>query len=161
MLFIILAIGIVILAIGIFVYKKWGRILYREDNEWIYYVLNTLGVLVIVVSLVIIICIGTEYSKHIVIDQKIELYEQENKTIEDSITAAVNEYKDYEADIFKNIHIENAILIAGLYPDLKTNTLIQKQIETYTANRQQIKELEEEKLDYIVYRWWLFLKTED
>ena len=161
MLFIILAIGIVILATGIFVYKKWGLRLYREDNGWIYCSLNTVGVIVILISLGFILGIGAAYSNRIVIDQKIELYEQENKMIEDSITAAVNEYKDYEADIFKNMHTENAILIAGLYPDLKTNTLIQKQIETYTANRQQIKELEEEKLDYVIYRWWLFLKTED
>jgi hypothetical protein len=43
-----------------------------------------------------------------------------------------------------------------MYPDLKADTLVQKQIETYVANNNTIKELRTDKINGKVYRWWLY-----
>ena len=50
---------------------------------------------------------------------------------------------------------------AMLFPELTSNTLVQKQIEIYVNNNQQIKELKVNKLNHDLYGWWLFFKNGD
>ena len=48
------------------------------------------------------------------------------------------------------------MFLVTLYPELKADTLVAKQIEIYTNNNQKIKELKEQKLYGKVYKWWLY-----
>lgn len=89
------------------------------------------------------------------IDSKIAMYVEENKAIEEDVTSIVENYMDYEEQIFK---VDNASLttLIQMYPDLKTDTLIKEQIKVYVENNKQIKKLKEERFDCSKARWLLY-----
>ena len=88
------------------------------------------------------------------IDEKIALYEEENIKIETQIAAVVNEYQEFEHSIITECKPESAMTLVTLYPDLKSDTLVAKQIETYIANNDKIKQLKEEKINQSIIGWW-------
>ena len=51
---------------------------------------------------------------------------------------------------------ENYITLVSLYPELKADALVSKQIEIYISNNEKIKELKEFKINGSIYRWWLY-----
>ena len=110
--------------------------------------------------LIITICVGVVLilfnAKLSVIDDKIEMYSQENAKIEEQISEVVKQYQEYEKEVFTEVSPENSIALVSLYPELKSDTLVQQQIEVYVANNQKIKELNEEKIDAKVIKWWLY-----
>lgn len=156
MLLVLIIIGAVILAVGLFTYTKWGITLYRNDYEWVYYLLNIVGGTVLIVSIIVTIIIGIEYSGHMTIDERIELYRQENANIESQMSVIVSEYMGFETETLEKFKNENSTTLVSLYPELKSNTLVTKQLELYIQNNQVIKSLECERLKYRIYAWWLF-----
>ena len=90
------------------------------------------------------------------IDSKIAMYEEENKSIENSIDITVKSYMDYEASTYQEIKDKDAINLVALFPKLKSDTLVQKQIEVYLANNDKIKELKEKKIDLSKAKWELY-----
>ena len=140
MLILLLVIGAVILAAGLFVYAKWGRELYHNDHEWVYYLLNALGGIVLGVSLIATIIVGIIYTGHMTIDEKIEIYKQENANIENQMSVVVSEYMGFEAETLEKFKNESSTTLVRLYVE----------------NNKVIKSLECERLKYRVYAWWLF-----
>lgn len=96
--------------------------------------------------------VGTGYT----IDSKIAMYEEENKSIENSIDITVKSYMDYEASTYQEIKDKDAINLVALFPELKSDTLVQKQIEVYLANNDKLKELKEKKIDLSKAKWKLY-----
>lgn len=92
---------------------------------------------------ILINIVGTGYT----IDEKIAMYEAENASIEESIDATVKNYMNFEATTYAEFKDEDAMNLVSLFPELKSDTLVQQQIEVYVANNQKIKELKEEKID--------------
>ena len=90
------------------------------------------------------------------IDKKIAMYEEENAGIEQQITDVVKQYQEYESGIFKDIAPESVITLVTLYPELKSDTLVQSQIEVYIENNKEIKELKNMTVNASFYRWWLY-----
>lgn len=88
------------------------------------------------------------------IDKKIALYEEENIKIETQIATVVNQYQKFEHDIIVECAPESAMTLVSLYPDLKSDTLVAKQIDTYIRNNEKIKELKEEKINQQLIGWW-------
>ena len=75
-------------------------------------------------------------------------YESENKSIETSISTIVENYKDYEKEIFENVKQDSYVTIAmQMYPELKSNDLVKNQIDVYTKNNEKIKSLKLEKIN--------------
>ena len=89
-------------------------------------------------------------------DERLVMYEEENARIEEQVASVVTQYQKYETDIFTEVKPESAMTLVSLYPELKSDALVQSQIELYTANNEKIKELREEKIQAKVYRWWLY-----
>ena len=89
------------------------------------------------------------------IDSKIAMYVEENKAIEEDVTSIVENYMDYEEQIF-NVDNTSLTTLVQMYPDLKTDTLIKEQIKVYVENNQQIKKLKEERFDCSKARWLLY-----
>ena len=95
-------------------------------------------------------------------DSKIKMYEEENNKIQNQISNIVENYKVYEKDTYseslKNIDIGNTdiVVLTQLYPDLKSNEMVNTQIQIYQDNNNKIKELKEQKLDKQVAKWWLY-----
>ena len=68
----------------------------------------------------------------------------------------VQNYMEYEKSTYKEFERSDAISYVSMYPELKSNTLVEKQIDTYTSNKRKINELREEQLDLKVMKWWLY-----
>ncbi len=96
--------------------------------------------------------IGTGHT----IDSKIKMYEEENESIESSIDTAVNRYMDYESSTYEKIRDKDLISLVSLIPDLKADTLVQKQIEVYLSNNDKLRKLKEEKIDLSKKKWKLY-----
>ena len=108
------------------------------------------------IALVATIFLGISVSKLNVIDDKIAMYQEENTKIEQQIATAVQSYQDYETDIFTECAPESSMTLVALYPELQADTLVQKQIEVYIENNEEIKKLKEQKINGDVKRWWLY-----
>lgn len=91
-----------------------------------------------------------------VVDQKIEMYSEENKVIETQIETVVTDYMKYESETLKDLKGNSAITLVSLYPELKADELVKTQIKTYQENNSKIKKLKEEKIDISVAKWWLY-----
>ena len=126
------------------------------DDENIYSVLNSIGGILLVISLIATLAIGVKYSQIRVIDDRISLYQEENTKIEEQVNIIVEKYQAYEKDTFENCKIEDPTMVFVMYPKLKSDSLVTKQINLYVENNKQIKKLKSEKLDYHLMAWWLY-----
>lgn len=152
-----LGIGIILIILGFCIdflsYKKFINSLYHADLNEIF---KALGVIILAISIIIgLILCGFYTASGSIIDKKIAMYEEENVKIENSIDIIVKEYQEYEVEMY------DTMTAAMLFPELASNTLVQKQIEIYVNNNQQIKALRENKLNHNLYGWWLFFKNGD
>lgn len=90
------------------------------------------------------------------LESKINMYMQENQNIEEDMNILVEQYMNYESDTYGNLKNESSITLVSLYPELKANTLVEKQIEIYTENNKKIKELKEKIINISNYKWILY-----
>ena len=149
MIFVILAVCLGLIALGIFCVVNMHDVTGGVSIG--------AGVLGFIIAFIVCICLIVSVSQLGVIDQKIEMYQEENTRIEEQIAATVKQYQEYETDIFTAVSPdESSIVLVSLYPELKADTLVQSQIEIYTANNQAIKSLREQKINGTVDRWWLY-----
>lgn len=114
------------------------------------------GFIGLCVSVITFITLCVTVSKLRVIDERIEMYQEENTAIESEIDILVKEYMDYESEVFKDTTTESSITLVSLYPELKADELISSQLNVYLANNRKIKELKEERINGSVTRWWLY-----
>ena len=124
------------------------------DDFWS--VVTGISVLMFGATLIATLVLSIQISNLKVIDQKIAMYQEENTKIEEQISEVVKQYQEYESGIFAEASSESAITLVALYPDLKADTLVQKQIEVYLENNETIKALKEDKINGSVKRWWLY-----
>jgi hypothetical protein len=150
MILVILAVAIIVLIIGAIFYEN------SYYSETVGTVLMSIGGTVggaALLATVILICInGSNYG----IDQKIELYEQENQQIEEDIAVLVNQYMKHEENIFIECSPDSSITLVALYPELKSDLLIEKQIEIYVSNTEEIKQLKTDRISASIIKWWLY-----
>ena len=152
-----LAIGIILIILGFcikcFTGNKFISSLYHADLDEIF---QAIGAVVLAISIIVgLILCGFYTASGSIIDKKIAMYEEENVKIENSIDVIVKEYQEYEVGMY------DTMTAAMLFPELASNTLVQKQIEIYVNNNQQIKALKANKLNRDLYGWWLYFKNGD
>lgn len=148
MIFVFLGIGILSIILGHLMNLK------KEDSGFGLFIV---GVIMNLITVIAIACLLISVSKSYVIDEKMSMYQKENANIETSIAKIVENYKDYEKEIFKDAKPEEVITIATqIYPELKSNTLVEKQINIYLENNKKIKELKEDRINFKVHKWWLY-----
>lgn len=92
----------------------------------------------------------------VTIDERIEMYQFENQKIEEQIAELVEKYQEYEQSVFNDVSAENVIALVTLYPELKSDSLVQKQMDVYIENSEKIKELKEDKITAKPIKWWLY-----
>ena len=154
MIIVIALIGIMLTVIGIFlVHRANKRERYSAEAE---YAPMGIGIFILVGCLVACLVLAHEVKMLNVIDDQIAMYEEENLKIETQIAETVKQYQKYEHDIFVEVAPESAVTLVSLYPELKSDTLVQKQIEVYIANNETIKKLKESKISGSVKKWWLY-----
>ena len=146
MLYVLLAVFIVALIVADIIVNRF------EGVGFAAVIISSFG---IVVTLIAILVIAPYVNTEFVIDQKIQLYEQENAIIEQRIDAVVKEYMAYEKETYADLSAVDPVARVALFPELKADTMVQAQIQTYTRNWEKILSLKEEKVNLITKRWWL------
>lgn len=119
------------------------------------------GTVPLAICIIVAIPLAVQVSNLSVIDQKVEMYEQENTKIEQQIETAVTAYQQHEKDIFTEVKPDSYMQLVSLYPELKSDTLVKTQIKTYQNNNKKIKELKEQAINGNVKRWWLYFGHKD
>lgn len=88
---------------------------------------------IIVVIAIILSAIGI--SKLKISDELIKMYETENSNIQKQVSEIIENYKTYEKDAYTeslekiNIKDTDILVLAQLYPNLKSNDLVKEQIK--------------------------------
>lgn len=90
------------------------------------------------------------------LDSKIEMYTEENTKIENEMNVLVEQYMNYESSTYGELKGDSSITLVSLYPELKADTLVSKQLEVYLSNNEKIKKFKERKIDLTNTRWWLY-----
>ena len=149
---ILLIFGICILMIvgGFILDKKTGA-----DSD-LCFGISGIGMVVGFFALLGLIIVGVNVKSLSVIDDRIVMYEEENARIEQQIADVVEQYQKYETDIFREVAPESAVTMVSLYPELKSDSLVQAQIEVYTENNKTIRDLRDKQIKGNVYHWWLY-----
>ena len=91
-----------------------------------------------------------------VIDEKIEMYSQQNEEIEKCIGDSVKAYMDYEKETYGTLSNKDAMNLVILYPELKSDQLVSYQMDVYVNNMDKITKLKVEKIDLAKARWRLY-----
>lgn len=144
---------ILIIIIGITIFCEYK---YRQEsyNCWDMHKLITLPLLI--VDAVAILVLSALLIECRVVDNKIELYQNQNKEIEQKIEITVKQYMDFETNTYKELKPDSYINLVSLYPELKADKLVQQQIKLYTENNETITSLKEQKINKTVYKWWIY-----
>lgn len=147
MLFLLLFIFIILFIVAI--------ILDDKNCDFIAEFIGFFSFCLIVVLIISITIIIIDYPRNI--NEKLNMYEEENQNIELKVKETVKVYMDYEQETYKNL-VETADLTALLikYPELNSNELVKHEIEIYKSNSDKIKELKEKQIDRSSYNWWLY-----
>ena len=144
---------IFLVCVGILALGAW---IYNYSSEFAGGISMFCGIAGGIISFIALIFLLFNVSNLQVVDQKIEMYQEENARIETQIKECVEQYQKYETDIFTEVAPESAITLVSLYPELKADKLVAKQIDVYLANNEKIKSLKEEKINGDVVRWWVY-----
>lgn len=90
------------------------------------------------------------------IEQKIEMYEEENAKIESDIDAIVKAYMEHEKDVYESLKTESSITLVSYFPELKSDEMIQQQIDVYQSNASKIRQLKVIQIDIPISRWRVY-----
>lgn len=118
--------------------------------------ITTIGAVSLIISIIATIYFGVNVKSNDVIDDKIAMYQEENSIIEEQIAIVVSDYMEHESKVFDSAKVSSPVILAQLYPELKSDELVKSQIDIYIANNEKIKDLKLQKINDSVYRWWLY-----
>ena len=148
MILVILGISILLMVIG--------NVLFNISYEEIGAPIIVISVMSLIVSIIATIYFGVNVKGNDVIDDKIAMYQEENSKIEEQIAIVVSDYMEHESKVFDSAKVSSQVILAQLYPEIKSDELIKSQIDIYVANNEKIKDLKLKKINNSVYRWWLY-----
>ena len=151
------AILVPLLALAIFLTVQAVRKSYDEPVGYIIgCVFAWIGTAVAIVCLCVL---TTEYLGFYVIDDRFNILQQENAVIEQRVEETVKQYQDYETGIFTDSTQDvssDVMVLVERYPELKSDALVQQQIDLYIKNNNEIKQLKLDKINKYKYELWLF-----
>lgn len=149
MILVLLLISAIALGIGIYISTY-------DDCNFAGPILTIFGSLAVAVCLIVSACLWSDIANISVVDKKIEMYTEQNAAIEKRIEDTIMAYQDYEKETFKEFAEKDVMVALSLYPELKSDKLIEKQISTYVNNQEQINDLKATKLEAELSKWWLY-----
>lgn len=144
---------IFLVCVGILILGGW---IHQNSSECAGGVTMLCGILGGIVSFIAMIVLLVNASYLETIDKRIEMYKEENNHIESQIAECVTQYQQYESGVFTETAPDSAITLVALYPELKADQLVSKQIEVYIENNNKIKALKEQSINGDVTRWWAY-----
>lgn len=94
------------------------------------------------------------------IEEKIGIYEEQNAQIEQSIDAAVKAYCEHEQITYVQMSDGAVALVAAAYPELASSELVKAQMEVWTSNSNELKELKSRLVDFHRAQYFLYFGGE-
>ena len=157
MALVLLGVGILAIVAGVIINAHT-----YEDNLALTFIV--IGVIAAFIGIVGTLICGILLTNTMYVDEKINMYEEENKKIEQEIADVVNRYIEHEAEVMnktsEKIEPGDSIYVVLAYPELNASDLVAEQVKIYYANNNKIKEMKEEKINANIYRWWLYFGKE-
>ena len=152
--------ALVLLGIGILAIIAGVIINAHTYEDGLALTLIVIGVIVALVGAVGTLTCGILLTDNMYVDEKIDMYEEENKRIEEEVANTVNAYLEHEAEVMdktsEKIEPGDSMSVVLAYPELNSSKLIAEQIKIYYENNNKIKQLKEDKINIKVYKWWLY-----
>lgn len=129
-----------------------------DDNDYYFLMFASIcsAVIASLFGIIMVICIATIYSNGLTADDKIAMYQKENSNIQKQTDILVKQYMFYEKMTYEDFKNVNSTTIISLFPELKSDVLVQEQIKVYVDNNKKIKELKEHKIDMKIAKWLLY-----
>lgn len=154
MLLVVLVVSI-LLAIGAFILVRWAdKKGYDAGVEFT--ILFAISLVLFVGSLGGIIFNGCQVQESFVVQDRIDMYQEQNDKIEADMSEMVQSYMQYEGQTFKEVTKDNAMQLIQLYPNLKSNELVVNNMNLHQENIKTINKLKDEQIHYKIARWWLY-----
>lgn len=147
---ILLGIGVLIVLIALSYWLYWSKDVEFAEGVYVF------SAILLFIEVIVAVSLTVTVANLSVIDDRIAMYQEENSKIERQIADIVEQYQKYETDIFMDVAPDTAVTLVALYPELKSDTLVQSQIEVYTENNKMIKSLRDQQIKGDVSRWWLY-----
>lgn len=94
------------------------------------------------------------------IQEKIQIYEDQNTQIEQSIDAAVKAYCEHEQITYVQMSDGAVALVAAAYPELASSELVKTQMEVWTSNSKELKDLKSDLVDFHRAQYFLYFGGE-
>lgn len=94
------------------------------------------------------------------IEEKIQIYEDQNTQIEQSIDAAVQAYCEHEQITYVQMSDGAVALVAAAYPELASSELVKTQMEVWTSNSKELKDLKSDLVDFHRAQYFLYFGGE-
>lgn len=94
------------------------------------------------------------------IEEKIGIYEEQNAQIEQSIDAVVKAYCEHEQITYVQMSDGAVALVAAAYPELASSELVKTQMEVWTSNSNELKELKSRLVDFHRAQYFLYFGGE-
>ena len=126
---------------------------HRNDGAFL---LGIFSIIVSIICIIAMLAVGVNLVSGQTTQDKISLYEAENAEIDSQICEIVEGYKSYEKETFEKISNKSANVLVELYPDLKSNEIVTKQMEIYMSNKKRVMSLQEDLINQKPLRWWLY-----
>ena len=109
------------------------------------------------IMFIAICCLSLKLATSRGIDDKIEMYQAESAKIEAQIDRIVKDYLEYEKETRVNFKTEDSpMTLMALCPELKSDALVQQQLDVYIQNNAQIRELRKQQIDIAQIKWLLY-----
>ena len=103
-----------------------------------------------------VICVSSGFG----IQEKIQIYEDQNTQIEQSIDAAVKAYCEHEKITYVQMSDGAVALVAAAYPELASSELVKTQMEVWTSNSNELKDLKSKLVDFHRAQYFLYFGGE-
>ena len=154
MLIVLGIVSILLILTGVIIYNK-------ISDDVISFALGMVGTIILTITIVAVVVLGSDLACGRLIDDKIEFYENDNEAVYNEISNIAKAYCDYEKETVDKItelleQKADPSTILTVLPSLRSSELYAKQMEIYNENRTRIRELQEDKIDLKEDRWWLY-----
>ena len=105
-----------------------------------------------------LIAAGVYNYRNSTVDSQLSVLEEQNQIVLYQIEPLVQQALEYESNTYKDLKLDAAKVIAftQLYPELKANSFLNKQIDIILANQEEIKQLKLDKASLNAYHFWLW-----
>ena len=110
------------------------------------------GLVGFILLITVLVCTFNYYKITTLADQKIKLYTEQNKDIENKVALVVDKYLKHEKDTYTELKPETKITLASTYPELQSNQLVQQQIQLYNENNKKLTNCKLQKIKSQFYR---------